>query len=170
MKDLVFEMAGTYHIPDVPTHRSRAHKNSKSYLDGCIISDSANLEKMEVLTEDEFPNSDSDHLPILLEVNLQIPNKKDKKEEDNSWPYNEHKKIHWHQIDKKEYSRRCDTYLGIVEKCCSDLPWSVRFKIIMDMMNEAANDSRKEPDKLKDYRLEELREAWINMNSSSYSH
>ena len=54
IKTLIKELDGTYHIPDLPTHKSRAHVGSESHLDGAILEDGLNLEMMQVLDEEDF--------------------------------------------------------------------------------------------------------------------
>ena len=91
MKDMIYELDGTYHIPDMPTHKSRAHKKW-SYLDGLIVSSGIKISKMQVLDQEDFPQGDSDHLPLMvdLDINAAIPEcKGDTDEVDNSWPYNQ---------------------------------------------------------------------------------
>ena len=163
IKTLIKELDGTYHIPDLPTHKSRAHVGSESHLDGAILEDGLNLEMMQVLDEEDFAAGDSDHKPVLIEIS--IPTSEAGKKENrvpppDPWPYNEHKKIQWHLVDKAEYKVRSDYYLNLAKQTCQDLPWEVKFKTINDMMNEAAFESMKAVKKPKDEHLEMLLEEW----------
>ena len=140
MQRLIEETGGKYLITKAPTHKSKSHDNTWSHLDGAIASDDIKILEMRILTPADFPEATRDHYPIKIEMQLAARAKKPKEvhPEPNSWPFYNRRKIKWGNMNLEKYSLLSEYLTQKAENIIEDLPWTIKFKVLNDMMAEAA--------------------------------
>ena len=89
-----------------------------------------------------------DHYPILIQLSVHSRSKQEIKDRPKAdpWP--------WSNVDKEKYSLLSNYLIKKAKIISQDLPWTVRFKLMNDMMAKAAELSATPDKPAREYRYE----------------
>ena len=139
MSNFLKTINGVYYVPSVPTFSDRKLGGACSWLDGLITSKDVKVNTMISLDNEYFPESNSTHCPLLMQITVKGKGEQEGKrriKKDPAYPC--YPKVNWKNVHMEIYQKLSKVLVDYTLKVMEDCPWQSRARAFTDCLARAA--------------------------------